>query len=295
MGAFDQITSQKRAAAVLQRAILADRVSHAWLFCGPSSSDMQTLALAFAAALQCTQRPAGTADACMQCRSCRQAMDGNHPDIRVWTHEKAKTFSVDEARSLVADVSIRPYDSARKIYIVPDAHLMRSEAQNALLKTLEEPPEYVVILLLTKSADAMLETVRSRCQMVELAAGQTEYDPLLLQSAEDILLHVRAWDLPRIRLAVKDLQAWKLQADTVLELFERWVRDILYFKASRDPEGVLFQEHLAQIGSASERMSYESIQQVFDSVRRAGLRLRANVNFDLTMELLLLSMKEAEL
>ena len=94
---------------------------------------------------------------------------------------------------------------------------------------------------------------------------------------------------------MKDLQAWKLQADTVLELFERWVRDILYFKASRDPEGVLFQEHLAQIGSASERMSYESIQQVFDSVRRAGLRLRANVNFDLTMELLLLSMKEAEL
>lgn len=293
MGAFDQIKNQRRAISILQRAILADRISHAWLFCGPSASDLQAIALAFAATLQCTERAPDVADACMMCRSCRRAVDGNHPDILVWSHEKAKTFSVDEVRSLVSDVSIRPFESTRKIYIVPDAHLMRPEAQNALLKTLEEPPEYVVIILLSNSADAMLETIRSRCQMVELTAGEAELDPALRQIAEDILLHVSSWDLVQIRLAIKALDPYKVQADRVLELFAAWYRDVLYFKASMDPEGLLFQEHLSEIRSASENMSYEGVQSVLDGIRRALLRLRANVNFDLTMELLLLAMKDA--
>ena len=293
MGAFDQITNQRRAAAVLQRTILADRVSHAWLFCGPSASDMQALALAFAMTLQCTERPEDSADACMACRSCRQAMDGNHPDILFWNHEKAATFSVDEVRTLVQDVSIRPFGGGRKIYIVPDAHLMRPEAQNALLKTLEEPPEYVVILLLSQSADAMLETVRSRCQMVELAAGRAGYEPAIRRIAEDLLLQVPGLELPGIRTAVKELEPFRLQADQILELFASWYRDILYFKASGDPEGIRFQEHSGQIRSASEAMSYEGVQQVLDNIQRAGRRLKANVNFGLTMELLLLSMKEA--
>ena len=290
MGAFDQITGQNRAISILKRAILADRVSHAWLFCGPSASQMQALALAFAATLQCTQRPLETADACMQCRSCRQAADGNHPDILIWKHEKAKTFSIDEVRSLVADISIRPYESSRKIYIVPDAHLMRTEAQNALLKTLEEPPEYVVLILLSPSADAMLETVRSRCQMVELSAGETEYPPLLLKDAEDILIHIHSWNLPQIKTAVKTLAQYKDQADLVLALFTSWYRDILYFKASANPEGVLVKEHLSKIQNSAQIMSFEDIQHVLNGIRDAGLRLKANVNYDVTMELLLLTM-----
>ena len=293
MGAFDKLPDQKRAAAVLQRAILADRVSHAWLLTGSSPSDLQALALAFATTLQCSERAPGTADACMMCRSCRQAIDSNHPDIRIWTHEKPKTFSVNEARDLVSDVSIRPFSSERKVYIVPDAHLMRADAQNTLLKTLEEPPEYVVILLLAQSADAMLETIRSRCQIVELAAKPVEYDPALRQIAENILLHISSWDLAQIRAVIKELEAYKVQADSLLGLFASWYRDVLYFKASMDPDTLLFPEYLSQIRSAAGSMSYEGIQSVLDNVCRALLRLRANVNFNLTMELLLLAMQDA--
>lgn len=292
MGAFDQINHQKRAASILQRAILTDRISHAWLFCGPSASDMRVLALAFAAAIQCTRRGPDVADACMECRSCRQAMDGNHPDILVWTHEKARTFSVGEVRALISDVSIRPFESDHKIYIVPDAHLMRDEAQNALLKTLEEPPEYVVLILLAHSADAMLETVRSRCQMVELAAGQVEYDPALRQTAEDVLVHIHAWDLPRISLAVTALSEYKAQVEDVLSIFAGWYRDVLYFKATMDPDGVRCSAYLSEIRTAAENLSYNEVQYILDSIRNAGRRFRANVNFDLTMELLMLSMKE---
>ena len=185
MGAFDQLKTGISANAVWQRAILAGRVSHAWLFTGQSAADLLSLAQAFAAALQCTDRPEGTAEACMHCKSCLQASDGNHPDILVWPHEKPKVFSIDEVRAMVSDVCIRPFSSQYKVYIVPDAHLMRPDAQNALLKTLEEPPAYAVILLLAQSADAMLETVRSRCQTVELSGSRAEYDPLLYQRRGD--------------------------------------------------------------------------------------------------------------
>ena len=276
MGAFDRITGQARAAGILQRAILADRVSHAWLLSGSSASDLLGMALAFAQTLQCTQKDPRTADACMQCRSCLQAMEGNHPDIRIWGHEKPTTFSVDEVRSLVSDVSIRPFSSDRK-----------------LLKTLEEPPDYIVILLLTHSTDAMLETVRSRCQLVELAAGQAQYDPLLRQNAERLLLQIRSLELVQIHVAIKELEPMKPQIGEVLELFASWYRDLLYFKATQDPDGLLFPEHLSQIQSDAGRMSYEGIQSVLDSIRKAYQRLAANVSFDLTMELLLLSMKDA--
>ena len=292
MGSFNQIQHQKRAAAILQRAILADRVSHAWLFSGPSAADMQTLALAFAQTLQCTERPQGTADACRKCRSCRQAEGGNHPDLLVWSHEKPKTFSVEEVRALTADVSIRPFESERKIYIVPDAHLMRAEAQNALLKTLEEPPDYAVLILLTSSPDAMLETVRSRCQIVELAAEQAEYDPALLQAAEQILLHVRSWNLAQIRAAAKDLTQYKDQPDQILSLFTSWYRDVLYYKASKKSEGILAQAHASCIRSIAESLSFEEIQRILDNILTAMNRLKANVNFELTMELLLMILKD---
>ena len=293
MGAFDRINNQKRAAAILQRSILADRVSHAWLFSGSNATDMKELALAFAMTLQCTERPDDSADACMQCRSCRKAIDGNHPDILVWSHEKPKTFSVDEARSLVSDVSIRPFESERKIYIVPDAHLMQAPAQNVLLKTLEEPPEYVVILLLTASTDAMLETIRSRCQIVELAARQEEYDPELRGIAERILFQASSWDLTKIRSVIKELEPYRIQTDSILSLFTSWYRDILYFKASKDPDGLLFPEQVSRIRDSANSMSFESIQSIIDCIRSASARLRANVNYDLTMELLLLTIHDA--
>ena len=293
MEAFNQKKSQNRADAVWQRAILADRVSHAWLFTGPSATDLLSLAQAFAAALQCTERPEGIAEACMHCKSCLQAADGNHPDILVWTHKKPKTFSIDEVRALVSDVCIRPFSSQHKVYIVPDAHLMRQDAQNALLKTLEEPPAYAVILLLAQSADAMLETIRSRCQTVELSDSQAEYDPVLYQKGEDILLDLPSWNLSRIRSAIKALEPYKAQSDSLLALFTAWYRDVLYFKASQDPDGLLFPEHIASIREVSLALSFDQIQYILDSIQDAGRRLKANVKFDLTMELLFLAFQNA--
>ncbi len=292
MGVFDQLTSQKRAAAVLQRSILADRVSHSWLFCGPSAADLKALALAFAQTLQCTGRDPGTADACMTCKSCLQAKDQNHPDIKVWSHKKPKTFKVDEIRELVADIYIRPYQSDRKVYIVPDANLLTPEGQNALLKTLEEPPEYVVIILLSNSADAMIETIRSRCQTIDLAGDGTDYDPALRSFALNIVKNVAGWDLVRIKAAVREMTEYRLQIESLLDIFTTWYRDILYFKAACREDGLLFADNLYEIRDASGSMSYAGLEAVTRDIRTALLRMKSNVNFELTMEMLLLSMHD---
>ena len=99
----------------------------------------------------------------MTCDSCKKVIGKNHPDIITVTHEKPGSISIDEVREqVVHDVDIKPYCSPYKIYIIPDAEMMTVQAQNALLKTIEEPPEYGIIILLTSNMSAILPTIQSR-------------------------------------------------------------------------------------------------------------------------------------
>ncbi len=292
MGAFDKIKGQKRAVDRLQRSILAGRVSHAWLFVGDSPGTLNELAMAFAMTLLCTGRSRQDADACMTCKSCRQAVSGNQPDLKTFVRSKPKTFSVEDARNLAADIQIRPFASERKIYIVPEAHLMNTESQNALLKTLEEPPDYAVILLLSNSADVMLETIRSRCVTVELAAGDADYDPALDELGQNILTGIGSWGMLEIRGAIQGLNTDHIPSGPLLEMFTSWFRDVMFFKATHDPNGLLFQNQLSEIHRQASLMSYEGIREVLRAISTARVRLKANVGFELTFELLLLTMRD---
>lgn len=119
------------------------------------------LAGTFASTLQCE---AGGTEPCQKCDSCKKAMGKNHPDIIMVSHEKPGTITIDEIRDqVINDIDIRPYYSPYKIYIIADADLMTPQAQNALLKTIEEPPEYAVILLLTNNIGGLAADYQSRC------------------------------------------------------------------------------------------------------------------------------------
>ncbi|MDD6439725.1 MAG: DNA polymerase III subunit delta' C-terminal domain-containing protein, partial [Lachnospiraceae bacterium] len=254
----------------------------------------------------------------------------NQPDIMVWRYQKETSISVDDIRALVSDVQIKPYASRYKIYILPDAQKMTREAQNALLKTLEEPPEYAVIILLSTSRDAMLETILSRCvvlplrpvdaakvrsylmdrhgvepyqadicvafaqgnigRAVALATSENFYS--LLERAIQILTHVKEWDVSDIVVLIRDMDRGKDVVNDILDLFSIWYRDVLLFKATRDADGIIFREQIVQIREAAQKSSYDGIQRILDAIRTAKIRLKANVSFDLTMELLLLTMKE---
>ena len=166
MGSFKDVVGHKDIIQYIRNAVTMEKVSHAYIMNGARGSGKKMLASLFAMTMLCEKKGP---DPCNTCHSCRQAEGGNHPDIIWVAHEKPNTISVDDIREQVNNtVMIKPYQGPYKVYIIDRAELMTPQAQNALLKTIEEPPEYAVIILLTENAQTMLPTINSRCVMLKL-------------------------------------------------------------------------------------------------------------------------------
>ncbi len=161
--AFTDVVGNETLRQKLSREILQKKLSHAYLLEGSAGTGKHMLALRIAAALACEHADDDSAPLpCMQCAACRKILSGNSPDVIYINRKEKATLGVEEIRGLKSDVYIPPNDLDVKIYIVEDAHLLTEQAQNAFLLTLEEPPSYVLFLLLCESTSALLETVRSR-------------------------------------------------------------------------------------------------------------------------------------
>lgn len=156
---FDAIVGEEQLKDKM-RAISRSAPSHAYLLAGERRSGKTTLAKCFAAAIQCEgdgEKPCG------RCMSCLQVEEGSHPDVIFLTHEKEETIGIADIRTgLNEDILLKPYRAKYKVYVIDDAQNMTVQAQNALLKTLEEPPSYAVIILVSNTVDAMLPTIQSR-------------------------------------------------------------------------------------------------------------------------------------
>ena len=167
MSAFDTIIGQELTVARLKRALGGDRFGHAYLFSGEKGSGKKTLAKAFAKALNCESRADN--DACGQCLSCRVFESGNHPDTLYIARTKTAGIGVDDVREqIIRPMSMKPFRYRYKIFIVDEAETMTPAAQNALLKTIEEPAPYGVFIFLTTDTHAILPTVLSRCAAYKL-------------------------------------------------------------------------------------------------------------------------------
>ena len=170
MATFHDIIGQEQIKEHLQNAISAKKISHAYIINGEKSSGKEFIARVFAMTLQCEK---GGTEPCQECHSCKQALSDNQPDIIYVSHEKPNTISVDDIRTqLNNDIVIKPYSSKHKIYIVDEAEKMNQQAQNALLKTIEEPPAYAFFILTAEQPDSLLQTVRSRCTKFALEPSQ---------------------------------------------------------------------------------------------------------------------------
>lgn len=163
---FSTLLGNERLKENLTRSLKKGHISHFYLISGPEGSGKHTLAHLLAAAILCQSKE----PPCMSCHVCRRVLEDIHPDV-IWVEDKdKKTVTVDLMRQARADAFIRPNEAAYKIYVIPRAQDMRLEAQNALLKILEEPPEYAVFLLLADNPNKMLPTIRSRCTALNLNA-----------------------------------------------------------------------------------------------------------------------------
>ena len=186
MSRFVDIVGQEQLKEHLQNAVRLNQVSHAYIINGERSSGKEFIAKVFAMALQCENRQDG--EPCQECHSCRQALSANQPDIIFISHEKPGTISVDDIRRQINnDITIKPYSSPKKIYILNEGEKMTVQAQNALLKTLEEPPEYAVILILTTNVDSLLPTILSRCVVLNMKPAKDAQVKKFLMETMQIL------------------------------------------------------------------------------------------------------------
>ena len=170
------------------RAIEEGRAPHAFLIGGPSGSGKSVLATEIAAAINCERRlDSGASLPCGGCNSCRRIYEGNFTDVKILEKRKDKaTLGVDPIKDFRADMFLSATESRYKVYIIDDAESMTTEAQNALLKVLEEPPEGVFILLLAKECDRILTTIKSRTQYIAMTRfSEVEIEGFLLERSEE--------------------------------------------------------------------------------------------------------------
>lgn len=178
---LSDVQHQERALAILRRALASGRTHHAYLFAGPEGVGKERAAVGLAARLMCQDASlAPDADACGVCNSCRMIAAGSHPELHIVRRElirlhpdaeirkrKGLLLGVDVVRHfLIEPAGLRPTQSPRRVFIIRDAESMSDQAQNALLKTLEEPPGATCLILVTASAERLLPTIRSRCQVI---------------------------------------------------------------------------------------------------------------------------------
>ena len=270
MGSFKDVVGHKDILKYISSAVENNRVSHAYILNGERGSGKKMLANLFAMTLLCET---GDNEPCGKCHSCKQAEGGNHPDIIRVTHEKPNSISVDDIRTQVNNtVDIKPYQGPYKVYIIPQADMMTPQAQNAILKTIEEPPSYAVFLLLTENAETLLPTINSRCVMLKLrnikdtlikkylmenleipdykadmctafAQGNMGRAIMLANSdhfneireeAVQLLKHISEMELNEIVAAVKNISVYKLEITDYLDIIMIWYRDVLLYKATKE-------------------------------------------------------------
>lgn len=328
MAGFKEIVGHEQLIRHLKAAHINERVSHAYIFEGEAKSGKMMLARAFAQTLECEM---GGEEACGECISCKQMASGNHPDVKFVTHEKPATISVDDIRTQInADIAVRPYASRYKIYIVDEAEKMNEQAQNALLKTIEEPPAYGIILLLTSNLSRLLPTILSRCTVLNLKPVEDEKIISLLTRKYQIpdyraktcaafakgnvgaaismavsddftellgrVLHIAKTigerDVYELSTWAKEIAADKETPLQIIDMLMTWYRDVLVAKASGDESLMVYKDEAYALKRQAETYSYEGLQRIFDMLEETRARLASNVNPEASLEIMLLAMKE---
>jgi DNA polymerase-3 subunit delta' len=171
-----QITGHQKAIVLLTNSLKGDKLSHAYLLIGPAKVGKMTLAINLAQALNCDagEKP------CSECTSCQRIFERKHSDVQIIGVGNRAEISIDQIRDMEHSATLKPFEGRNRVFIIDGAENLSSEAANCLLKTLEEPPPYVFIILLATSERFILPTVLSRCQKVELK-------PLPTSQVEDTL------------------------------------------------------------------------------------------------------------
>ncbi len=319
-----QVYGHDWAVAHLQQSMAHERIRHGYLIVGAESVGKETLARQFAMALNCTNpdhKPCG------QCSACRRIANGNHPDV-LYTQRDSETspLKIEELRSMMQKLALKPFEARYRIAVFRDFDTAQPRAQDALLKTLEEPAPHAILILLAKSLEPVLSTITSRSQVIHLrpAAVHTVYETLteIFNADEDraqLLAHLSAgrmgWAINALNneevlgqragafellsniLGMTRVERFKLSDDlskdkaaliTLLELWLSFWRDVFLLaeNSGLDPTNI---DQAAALDQLKDRMSGDEAATAVSATRKTiGLLTDTNANARLALDVLLL-------
>lgn len=302
-------------------------VSHAYIIEGMAGVGKKTLTSAFISALLCEDPQTENGfDSCMVCPSCELVLHQNHPDVKyIRRQSDKKAISVSQIREeLVGDMEIYPYRSARKIYVIEDADRLGLPAQNAMLKTIEEPPAYGLVILLCENASALLPTILSRCVRITLqplkdeviaralmdrglsAADSSLYTACCLGSLGQALSLASDEDFSRVRNELFDFLAGipsykeyqllkgaeiftqnRSMMKSIFDLMSIWYRDISIYHETQDDSLLMCLDRADDIRKLSSFYTTDKLIAVTDTIHDIYRKLTLNANELLAIDCLL--------
>lgn len=309
----------------LRESIIKRSISHAYILAGDKGIGKSKIAREFAMELICDKNTG-----CGECPACRQFLAGAYPDFFYMDAEGKESIGIDRIReNIVNDVSIRPYHGKVKIYIIDEADKMTVGAQNALLKTIEEPPEYVVILLLVRNMSILLETIRSRCIKLLLSAVSNDRIKRWLVekgTSEDLATVVASYSngAPGIAKAMAESEDFAGMYNQNVEFLKKiseasindillfieelkkrtggfkdfinflrlWYRDICILKLTKKIDNLVFIREESIILRLSREYTLKKINSIIDLIDETETRLNSNVSGDTVMELLFIGLRK---
>ncbi len=326
---FSEMLGQDQLKAYFRKVAREKTFSNTYLISGGRGSGKKMLSDIFAATLLCE---AGGEEACGVCPACQKFKHHNHPDYIEITHEKPNRYSIDEIRTqFLEKVGYTPVEGAYRIFVLEDVDLIDVQGQNAILKSIEEPPEKTIILMLTENPDALLPTILSRVVHIEMKPIQTKLveqhlvDALGVDSYEaEIIARVAQGNVGQAELLASSDEFRELRSYTI-ELIDRiqtqplymnnaeldamekngimnhlpeflnltliWYRDVLLYKATGESQYLISTGEVSMIQRQAKKLDYYQMNQVIDEIEATKSRLRTNMKKETALNLLFLKIR----
>lgn len=319
---FKGIIGHERQIENLKNAINKNSISHSYLFEGEEGLGKKKTALAFSKTLLCKEEKD---QACNVCSSCVKFDSENHPDFKIIVPNKKGTIVIEEIEKIINAVSTSPFEGKRKVFIIDDSHAMNMEGMNTLLKTLEEPPSFMNIILVTSISNKLLPTILSRCQRIrfypvdnarivklledrisldrersafiaDFAKGSIGKSIEIARSEEFfhrrnevimIIDNILNGDSTKALTSVKFFNDNKDDIHGILDIMLYWFRDLLIYKEVGKTDLIINKDKL-EILSKQSSIDFNKINGIIEKIEETRVNINSNVNFALSIETMLL-------
>lgn len=323
---LEKIVGHNKIINFLKTAIRKDKLAHAYIFNGKEGVGKRLTAIEFAKSINCK---VNIDSSCEECSSCIKINTNNHPDIKI-IESDGKSIKNKQIEEFQSNILFKPYESQKKIFIIEAADTMTISAQNRILKILEEPPEYGVIILITQNSYGLLPTIRSRCQSIKFnriskdiiynylketckvtddeSGLLTKFSDgslgkaLSLYASEefknrrektiDIIDEIIRGDKLKLLDFTGFFEDNKEHINELLDFFAIWFRDILLLTETRDEKYLFNIDKIFRLQDHVNSIKYEKIPKAINIIEETRKNIDANVNFGLCIETLLLNLQE---